>query len=124
MNERWPTENVPSTCSPSAAPMNHGAARFDCGAHVFEAEALRDRRAERAVVHPQHDRHVGPVDLRQSARSEHLVQHDAGLDVDHVVLGQHRDRAGFVDAGGFQRLAQRGVAEDHRHVEFGAAVDR
>jgi hypothetical protein len=26
MNERCPTENVPSTCSPIAAPMNHGVA--------------------------------------------------------------------------------------------------
>ena len=38
---------------------------------------------------------------------------------DHVILGQHRDRAGTVDAGRFQRLAQRRIPEDHRHVEFG-----
>ena len=25
MNERWPTEKVPITCRPIAAPMNHGA---------------------------------------------------------------------------------------------------
>lgn len=27
MKDRCPTENVPSTCKPIAAPMNHGAAR-------------------------------------------------------------------------------------------------
>ena len=45
------------------------------------------------------------------------AQHDAGFDVDHVVASQHRDRAGAIDPGRLQRLAQRGVAEDDRHVE-------
>ena len=104
--------------------MNHGSGEFYGRADVVEAEAVRDRRAERAVVDPQHDGHVGTVGAGRRARSEHLVQHDPGLDVDHVVLGQHRDRAGVVDARRLQRLAQCRVAEDHRHVEFAAAVDR
>ncbi len=38
------------------------------------------------------------VDLGHHSRPQHLGQHDPGFDVDHVVTGQHRHRAGAVDA--------------------------
>ena len=119
MNERWPTENVPSTCRPIAAPMNHGAA-----SSTVERTFSKPKRC--ATAAPSARSYTRSTTGRPGGRagcitrtSKHLAQHDAGLDVDHVVAGQHRDRAGFVDAGRLQGLAQRGVAEDHRHVQFG-----
>ena len=93
--------------------------QLDGRPNVLEPEPLRHRGSQRAVVDPQHHRNIGPDDLGHHPGPQHLAQHDPGLDVDHVVLGQHRHRAGVVDAGRFQRLAQRRIAEDHRHLEFG-----
>ena len=69
------------------------------------------------VVHPKDDRYLWLIGIGLGARPEHPLQCDAYLDVDHVIGRQHRDRASLLDARGLQRLAQRGVAEDHRHVE-------
>ena len=43
--------------------------------------------------------------LGHHSRSQHLGQHDAGFDVDHVVAGQHRHRPGAIRA---RRLAVSG----------------
>ena len=118
MNERCPTENVVSTCSPIAAPMNHGVASSTVE-RTYANRTVARRPRPAAVVDPQHDRNVRPVDLRHQPGPQHLSQHDPGLDVDHVVLGQHGHRAGDVDARRLERLAQRRVSEDHRHVEVG-----
>ena len=68
---------------------------------VFETEAVCYCGAERAVVDPQHDGHV--------TVAEDVLQDDAGLDVDDVVLGQHRDSAGFVDPCGLECLPRAGA---------------
>ena len=93
--------------------------QFDGRPDMFESEPLRHRGPQRPVVHAQHQRNIGSVWLGCESVTQHLAQHDPGLDIDHVVLGQHRYRAGLIDAGRFQRLAQRRVPEDDRHVEFG-----
>ena len=79
---------------------------------------MRDGRAQCAVVDAQHERHTLMLGRPHPPRAQPLSKHDARLDVDHVVLGQHRHRDGVVDAGRVECGGQRGVSEDHRHVEF------
>ena len=118
MNELWrDREGAQHVQAHRGADEPRGGQR-DGGTDVLESEPLRNRQAQRAVVYPEHHRDVGAaVDLGHHPRPQHLGQHDPGFDVDHVVTGQHRHRAGTVDACRLQRLNQRRVAEDHRHVE-------
>ena len=68
-------------------------------------EALGDREAQRAVIYPQYQLNLGqPIDLGQHPRPQHFGQDDPGLDVDHVVAGHHRYRAGTIHLRRFQRL--------------------
>src|SRR2546421_263034 len=48
----------------------------------------RDRDdAELAIIYSQYKRNVGPSDLGNPPGRQHLNQHNADLDVDHVILG-------------------------------------
>lgn len=100
-----------------------GRRQVDGGSDVFEPEPLGHRIAQGAVIDAQHDRHVGPVHLGHHPRPQHLAQHDPDLDVDHVVLGQHRDgqaRSTRADSSVWRSVASPKITG----TSSSAAVDR
>ena len=97
--------------------------QFDGRANGVETEPLRHRAPQRTVVDAQHDRNVGPDDLGHHPGTQHLAQHDPGLDVDHVVPGQHRHRAG-VSTRAASRVWRNVASPKITGTSSSAAVDK
>lgn len=97
--------------------MNQGVERSTVERTKLEVEAAADGVAEIAVEDTQHDRNR--TFLRFLVGAEDFADHDGSLDVDHVVLGEHRDGAGMFHPGSVERGAQRRIADDHRDVLLG-----
>ena len=84
---------------------------------MIEVEAVADGGAQSPVVDTQDDRNPGTLGCLR--RVGQLPQDQAGLDIDHIVLGQYRDRAGVFGPGRGEGCAQGGVAGDDQNLQFG-----
>ena len=65
---------------------------------MVEVQSAADRVSQGPVVDPQHDANAGSC--LDPGRNGHLTEHESGLDIDDVVLGQDRDGPGVFGTRG------------------------
>ena len=79
----------------------------------MEAEPVLDAARQLTVEHAQHHRHRPPP------LAQPLAQHEAGLDVDEIVAGQHGNGGGGGEVGRVEHGGLGGVTGDDGHPERG-----